>query len=297
MRFHRPLFLRALHHEAAPLNRQEIVRYYESTGMDYETWSRAFNMHFGYWRWGLSPFVREPMLEEMNRQVQAMLALTESDGHVFDLGCGLGASMRSLARRHPHLNVTGLTLVQWQVEKATTLNADFPHLEVRKADYTNLSYTEEADAAYALESCCYAPGESKADFLKNLYQLLKPGGRFAVADGFTKRRRRPKPLEAMLRYACEGWALDCFPCLEPFTETLRELGFVDVTVREISWQIAPTVLQAPWTVVTFLLRKMAQGEKLDAVRRGHLVACFLSLAIGLFRNHYGYFLISGRKAR
>jgi len=277
------------------MNRQEIVRYYESTGLDYETWSRDFNMHFGYWRPGLWPWRREPMLEEMNRQVQATLKLTDADQHVYDLGCGLGASMRSLARRHPGKRVTGLTLVQWQVEKATALNAAFPNLEVLRADYTNLSQTQAADAAYALESCCYAPGESKADFLQNLHRLLKPGGRFAVADGFTKRSRRPAVLDGMLKHACEGWALECFPCLEPFTETLHQLGFVDLSVREISWQIAPTVLQAPCTVVSFLLKKIAEGEKLDAVRKGHLKACFLSLAIGLFRSHYGYYLISGRK--
>lgn len=277
------------------MNRQEIVRYYESTGLDYETWSRDFNMHFGYWRPGLSLWQREPMLEEMNRQVQATLKLTEDDRQVYDLGCGLGASMRSLARRHPEKRVKGVTLVQWQVDKANALNSGFPHLEMSIGDYTNLQLQEQADAAYALESCCYAPGESKQDFLRNLHGLLKPGGRFAVADGFTKRQRRPAILNAMLRHACEGWALECFPCLEPFTATLQELGFVDVTVREISWQIAPTVLQAPWTVVSFILRKMAEGEKLDEVRKGHLKACFLSLAIGLFRSHYGYYLISGRK--
>lgn len=277
------------------MNRQEIVRYYESTGLDYETWSRDFNMHFGFWRKGLSLWRREPMLEEMNRQVHATLQLTDDDLHVYDLGCGLGASMRSLARRHPDKRVTGLTLVPWQVEKAAALNRAYPNLEVRSADYTNLQEPARADAAYALESCCYAPEESKQDFLKNLHSLLKPGGRFAVADGFTKRKRRPGLLNVMLRHACEGWALECFPCLEPFTATLQELGFQDVTVREISWRIAPTVLQSPWTVVSFLLRKIGEGEKLDEVRKGHLKACFLSLAIGLFRNHYGYYLISGRK--
>ena len=49
--------------------KSEVVEYYTDTGMDYRTWSARFNMHFGYWRRGLNPFRREPMLEEMNRQV------------------------------------------------------------------------------------------------------------------------------------------------------------------------------------------------------------------------------------
>jgi MPBQ/MSBQ methyltransferase len=47
----------------------EFQRYYEEAGPDYAAWSAAFNMHFGFFRWGMNPFRREAMLEEMNRQV------------------------------------------------------------------------------------------------------------------------------------------------------------------------------------------------------------------------------------
>lgn len=56
-------------------NRQEVIRYYEDTGLDYAEWSREYNMHFGYWRLPMNPLRREPMLDEMNQRVFAELEL------------------------------------------------------------------------------------------------------------------------------------------------------------------------------------------------------------------------------
>lgn len=68
----------------------DLVTYYTEAGMDYRAWSRNFNMHFGFYRWGMNPLALESMLEEMSQQVFRRLAL--QDGmKVLDLGCGLGA--------------------------------------------------------------------------------------------------------------------------------------------------------------------------------------------------------------
>jgi hypothetical protein len=40
-----------------------LIAYYENAGPDYGQWSSGFNMHFGYYRFGLNPFRRESMLE------------------------------------------------------------------------------------------------------------------------------------------------------------------------------------------------------------------------------------------
>ena len=77
----------------------DLVIYYTEAGMDYRAWSRNFNMHFGFYRWGMNPLALESMLEEMSRQVFRRLAL--SDGmKVLDLGCGLGAPARALIKQH-----------------------------------------------------------------------------------------------------------------------------------------------------------------------------------------------------
>ena len=101
----------------------DFQRYYEEAGPDYATWSPNFNMHFGFFRWGMNPLRREAMLEQMNEEVMHRLHLTpDSCARVFDLGCGLGATLRSLARRLPQAELSGITLVPWQLENGRRLN-------------------------------------------------------------------------------------------------------------------------------------------------------------------------------
>lgn len=272
-----------------------VVEYYTDTGLDYRAWSRDFNMHFGYWRWGLNPLAREAMLEEMNRQVFAQL----DDGLILDLGCGLGATMRSLARHRPSTRVVGLTLVPWQVEQATALNRPYgTRLEVLQGSYLDMPFeSHSADGAYALESCCHAPGPDKGGFLEELHRVLRPGASFAIADGFIKtpEQRQSRFFRHLVRWSCEGWALDCFPSLPAFMGKLQELGFRQLQVRDISWQIAPSVMHSPGLVFFFALKKLLQGERLNSVRRRHLLACLVALVIGMHRADFGYYLVTGRK--
>jgi hypothetical protein len=95
-----------------------LQRYYEEAGPDYAAWSSHFNMHFGFFRWGMNPLWREAMLEQMNQEIQHRLHLTdESPARVFDMGCGVGATLRSFARRVPNADLNGITLVPWQLEQ------------------------------------------------------------------------------------------------------------------------------------------------------------------------------------
>src|ERR1700722_307237 len=77
-----------------------LEQYYREAGPDYAAWSREFNMHFGYYRAGVNPLRRETMLEQMNAEVLARLKLGGiGEPRLLDLGCGLGATLRSFAGR------------------------------------------------------------------------------------------------------------------------------------------------------------------------------------------------------
>src|SRR6516165_6046774 len=86
-----------------------LEQYYREAGPDYAAWSPEFNMHFGYYRAGANPLRRESMLEQMNVEVLARLHLADNpEPMLLDLGCGLGATLRSIARRLPHARLLGL---------------------------------------------------------------------------------------------------------------------------------------------------------------------------------------------
>src|SRR4029077_8249985 len=94
----------------------DLVTYYTEAGMDYRPWSRNFNMHFGFYRWGMNPLALARMLEEMSRQVFRRLALGEGM-KVLDLGCGLGAPARALIQQNV-VAAMAVTKVEWQIAMA-----------------------------------------------------------------------------------------------------------------------------------------------------------------------------------
>jgi MPBQ/MSBQ methyltransferase len=281
-----------------PDHKQEVVTYYEDTGLDYGAWSRDFNMHFGYYKFPMNPFIREPMLEAMNRQVFQHLQLTSDDKLIYDLGCGLGAPCRSFAKQFPGKKVLGITIVPWQIEKANELSADKERIEYILGDYTRLPFADNsADAVYALESCCHCEGLDKGAFVKEMMRVLKPGKRFVIVDGFLK--KDPNSFGRILRYCyreiCKGWALPSFPHLDLFKEAIKNHDGDEIVVKNFSNRVAVSALHSPFTVAWFIIKKMLKGEKLNPVRKGHLKACLLGLILGLNSHRFAYSLVTGIK--
>lgn len=114
---------------------------------------------------GASPLHRERMLERMSQEVLSALMLAAKDMRLLDLGCGLGATTRLAAARFQQAHVHGLTLSEQQAKKATARSVQ-AGLEAR-ATFCCASYLaipeapSPIDAAFALESACYAPGLAK----------------------------------------------------------------------------------------------------------------------------------------
>lgn len=284
-------------------HKKEVITYYEDTGLDYGEWSKEFNMHFGYYRFPMNPFKREKQLDEMNQYVFDHLELDNNDRLVYDLGCGLAAPSRSFAKRFPDKKVIGVTLVQWQIEKANQLNQSSglnKNIDMLLGDYTNLPFeNNSADAVYALESSCHCEGLDKGAFIKEMIRVLKPGQRFVIIDGFIK--KDPDSFNSLLRYCykeiCKGWALPSFPLLGAMAAAIKKEGGENVIVKDLSFHVAPTVMHAPFAVVYFLIKSLLKGEKLNRVRIGHLKACLLGLILGFHRHRFAYCMITGIKKK
>lgn len=279
-----------------------VVTYYRETTADYAAWSRNLNMHFGYWRPGLSPFDRERMIEEMTSQVLARL---ERGGHrvsrLADLGCGAGAPAAFVLRARPALRLDGVTLLPEQaaIARDGAVRAGVgDRASFHAMDYTRTRFPGGAfDGAMAIESACHAPGADKAAFVGEAARLLAPGGRIAIADGFLKGAGRPGgfagwPIDAVAR----NWAVPCFARIDEFKRVLADNGFVDIQVEEISWRLGPSVLHIPFVTVRVLARYLVRRDlQIGRVRWGHVVASVLAPVVGLMRRRFGYYIVSARK--
>ncbi|HEX8735777.1 MAG TPA: methyltransferase domain-containing protein [Pyrinomonadaceae bacterium] len=281
---------------------ERVIEFYEEAGMDYEHWSKNFNMHLGFYRRRLNPFNREKMLEQLNLEIAARLGLDAADtALLIDLGCGAGAISRSVAKNYPRAIIKGVTLSPAQVATAEKLNFRENlqnQIEIFKADYASLPFKDSAaDGVWAVESACHAEGAGKENFAREMARVLKTGGRFAVADCFVKQPgRKFNPLiERCYREVCQSWALTEMPALEYFVAALRKQGFRDIVVEDVSWRVAPSLAHAPFAVFTFILKNFLAGKPLKRQSINNLKASLLAPALGLNRSKFSYCLISGTR--
>lgn len=280
-----------------------LEQYDSEAGPDYAAWSRGFNMHVGYYHFGANPLDREAMLERMNAQVLSHLQLEGiTNPRVLDLGCGLGATLRSFASRLPGSTLLGVTPVPWQVEHARILNnaaGCAESVRVIKGDYEDPALLANAsfDGIYALESSCYASGADKATFLAQAHRLLRPGGRLVVADGFLTSAGFNNTLqERIYRKVCDCWVLEDFAHLDDFTARLDALGFKEITVEHLQMRVAPSVAHIPWVTMKFLVTDVVFGQRaMTRARWNNVLAPVLLPLVSAPLGPLTYCMITAKK--
>jgi cyclopropane fatty-acyl-phospholipid synthase-like methyltransferase len=279
-----------------------LEQYYREAGPDYAAWSREFNMHFGYYRAGVNPLRRETMLEQMNAEVLTRLKVEGiAEPQLLDLGCGLGATLRSFARRLPQAWLLGITRVPWQVENARALNHAAgcgERVRVLEGDYEDTMLPSASyDGVYALESSCHAHRADKGALLAEAYRLLRPGGRFVVADGFLESDGFANDLQQRIyRKLCDCWVIEQLAQLDLFRARLAELGFTDITIEHLQMRVAPSVAHIPWVTLKFLLTDVVFGKsKMTRARWNNVLAPVLLPLVSAPLGPMTYCMITATK--
>jgi MPBQ/MSBQ methyltransferase len=279
----------------------DFQRYYEEAGPDYAAWSPHFNMHFGFFRWGMNPLRRETMLEQMNLEVRNRLHLTSNSPlRIFDMGCGLGATLRSLARQLPNTDLHGITLVPWQLEQGRQLNQSSPEgarINLTLGDYERTGRPSQSfDAIYAIESSCYAHGANKSAFLTEAHRLLRPDGRLVIADGFLGPGKLRGPQISFFQRLCDCWVIDTLGEVAQVTSELERVGFHDIIAERIQSRVTPSVLHVPFVTLKFLLTEVVFGKrKMTRARWNNILAPLLLPFVGYPIGPMAYYIVSATR--
>lgn len=149
---------------------------------------------------------------------------------VVDLGCGAGMDAFLAANQvGPAGRVLGFDMTPEMLERAraNATRGPYPQVEFRQADIERLPL--DADSTdVVLSNCVINLAPDKAAVYREIFRVLKPGGRFAIADIVLRGEpgRIHRALAQMAPCSCVATALE----ENAYLETIRAAGFEAVAV-------------------------------------------------------------------
>lgn len=276
---------------------EKIIQYYKDTENAYkDSWdlNNSLAIHFGYWDAAVKSFPES--LIRMNEVMMEAAAIQQTDT-VLDAGCGVGGSSIFLVASSG-CRVTGITLSQRQVElarenakkKKVEALIDFKVMNYCSTDFPDAGF----DVVWGCESICYA--DSKEQFIKEAYRLLKPGGRLIVADGFVSElENNDNPI---IRQWLDGWQVNYLETPERFVTFMQQAGFDNINFRNISKEAAHSSrrlyqfyflasLHLAWKKINF-------SKPATEMQKKNIQACKFQYK-GMKKGLWQYGLITGKK--
>ncbi|MDZ7908640.1 MAG: class I SAM-dependent methyltransferase [Gemmobacter sp.] len=141
--------------------------------------SNFFNV--GYWR-DISPVIQENLNAACTALVQAHIDLDpdagRATGQILDIGCGLGDTTRMFADAYPQARLTGVNFSAEQVAFAAERQPDLTFIQ-KDAARLDLP-SDSAERIFCVEAAFHF--NTRLDFLREGFRVLKPGGRLIFSD-------------------------------------------------------------------------------------------------------------------
>ena len=222
--------------------KKSIISYYDNTRLDYwALWFRHRNrsVHFGYYDNSVSS--HHEALLNLNQVMADKIGIGNGDV-ILDAGCGQGESSLWLAR-HYQVGVEGITLVPHQVEiagKEAGKRKILGKVNFSEQDYTSTQFADETfSVVWACESMCHA--YQKADFYKEAFRLLKPGGRIICADYFRTNRPLAANGENLLHSWLKGWSINDIDTRDEHLKNATQAGFINFELSDITQYTKPSL--------------------------------------------------------
>jgi ubiquinone/menaquinone biosynthesis C-methylase UbiE len=213
-------------------------------------------MHYGYWLSGIKN--RNQAMIEQNKVMAEELDI-KSDDIVLDAGCGVGGSAIWVAENYG-AKVTGITIVEKQVRLAKKYTIDRGMSDLvsfENMDFCKTSFPDDSfDKIYAIESVCHA--KDKEVFLKEMFRVLKPGGKICIMDYFLHDTLNAKDLKSY-KTVRSGWALNDIPTKDAYYDLLENTKFSKIKFHDYTKQVLKSarfmsVTAAIWLPIDLTLR-------------------------------------------
>lgn len=211
-------------------------------------WERSGHPARLHYAWDLS---KHPSLDEAIRQItRETVARLELDNAptalVLEAGCGMGGCTTQMAEEYPHLRIVGMQLMKGQVAVAQRRKQCLTSEAAERINFVNGNnlrlplQSECCDGVMAIETFCHIPPGEKEKLLRGVYQVLKPGGKLVIVDGYLL--RKPEGQEKMI-YAKfrRGWTLPEMISPKAQTALAKNVGFTVKLVEDVTSHVTGSV--------------------------------------------------------
>ena len=214
----------------------DVNTYYDHTRFDYRVmWSRSSRaVHFGYYDEQANKHAQA--LHNLNR-VLADLAKVQPGERVLDAGCGWGNACFWLVQNR-QVKATGISIVAAQIQDCQKFarKNKIQDVEFMQADFCQMPFPKGTfDVVWACESVCHA--DRKADFYKEAYRVLKPGGRLVIAEYIRSQRPSDARNETLLATWLHPWAIPDLETGDEHYAHAQAAGFSECTLKDVTPQM------------------------------------------------------------
>lgn len=217
-------------------NRDRADLCYEFMGADNCPSPDCKYLNLGYWRTATD---YRSAAEAMVDLLADAADIREGDV-VIDAGCGFGEQDQRIMRMRRPARISALNVTEVQLAYARQHNA-FPNVEYIRASATSLPFEDASiDKVMSLEAAFHFP--TRADFLRDAFRVLRPGGRLAVID-LIPLERDGRLLTGGLRGSIERWGHQVpnenVYGGKRYCEIVESMGFRNCVLTSIDKDVVP----------------------------------------------------------
>ncbi|MFI5416355.1 MAG: arsenite methyltransferase [Nitrososphaerales archaeon] len=150
---------------------------------------------------------------------------------VLDLGSGAGIdAFLSANKVSKSGKVIGIDMTDEMLEKARTnaRNGNYTNVEFRKGDIEKNIPVNDDTIDAVISNCVINLTSDKTSAFKEVYRILRKGGRMVISDLVTDKELEPDQVNAEQWCSCIDGALT----QEHYIESIKKAGFLDVNVLD-----------------------------------------------------------------
>lgn len=220
----------------------------------YTDLNRALWLNFGYWK---TAKTYTEACADMARQV-AEAARLDEQSILLDVGFGFGEQDLLWAREFNVRHITGINITPLHVKVASDRVSRAglsDRIELARGNATDLKFPNESFNRITAVECAFH-FNTRRDFFKEAYRVLKPGGYIGLADCLPQPEKKK---DFWYRLASKQMAIPFENNYDrnKYKKILEDIGFYDVRIESVAREVYPASLE--------YFRQMGKGVPQDQV--------------------------------